>query len=236
MSKKMPQIHARVGTTASTVTYDVMPDTCPLCHHGVEPKQFDAAILTGTTDSPATWLEIIYQCARHTCARFFIGRYSRTHSSGPLATREFRLKSVVPKNFVAPSIASEVVKVSTAFQKIYSQSAAAEAQGLDAIAGVGYRKSLEFLVKDYCITEHPNDADAIKKEFLGKCIETRVSDTGIKECAKRAAWLGNDETHYVRRWEDKDINDLKILIELTMNWIRSSVLTKRYLDDMDSPA
>jgi hypothetical protein len=55
----------------------------------------------------------------------------------------------------------------------------------------GFRKSLDFLVKDY-IAEKPEDGDAIRREFLGNTITNRVSDPSIKECAKRATWLGND--------------------------------------------
>jgi hypothetical protein len=50
--------------------------------------------------------------------------------------------------------------------------------------------------------------------------------------AKRAAWLGNDEIHYVRKWEDRDINDLKILIELTCGWVRNNLLTEKYMAEM----
>lgn len=145
---------------------------------------------------------------------------------------DFRLDSTAPTHFVEPSLPDEVVEVSANFKTVYCQASVAEAMALDQIAGVGYRKALEFLVKDYCIVEDPSAAELIKKEALGATITNRVSDPHVKECARRAAWLGNDETHYVRRWEDKDISDLKILIELTMSWIRSSVLTKRYLDSM----
>lgn len=31
---------------------------------------------------------------------------------------------------------------------------------------------------------------------------------------------------------DKDIEDLKVLIRLTMNWITSSMLTKKYLKEL----
>ena len=54
----------------------------------------------------------------------------------------------------------------------------------------------------------------------------------IKDCAKRAAWLGNDETHYIRKWETQDLEDLKDLIELTVNWIRDEYLTKRIKEEM----
>jgi hypothetical protein len=44
--------------------------------------------------------------------------------------------------------------------------------------------------------------------------------------AERATWLGNDETHYIRKWEDKDLQDMKRLITLTTYWIMSDQLTK----------
>jgi hypothetical protein len=50
--------------------------------------------------------------------------------------------------------------------------------------------------------------------------------------AERATWLGNDETHYVRKWEDKDINDLKILIKVTLHWIEMELLTEQYKTEM----
>ena len=49
-------------------------------------------------------------------------------------------------------------------------------------------------------------------------------------------WLGNDETHYVRKWEEKDIRDLKILIRLTESWIQNSILTDKYLREMGGGA
>jgi hypothetical protein len=50
--------------------------------------------------------------------------------------------------------------------------------------------------------------------------------------AKRAAWLGNDETHYIRKWEDKDLDDLKKLIKLTVLWIEMEQMTKDALVEM----
>jgi hypothetical protein len=50
--------------------------------------------------------------------------------------------------------------------------------------------------------------------------------------AARAAWLGNDETHYGRKWEGKDLTDLKKLISLTLNWIQAEELTQDVIADM----
>jgi hypothetical protein len=46
---------------------------------------------------------------------------------------------------------------------------------------------------------------------------------------------GNDETHYVRQWEDKDITDLKTLIPPTVNWIETILLTRKYMQSMQQP-
>ena len=42
-----------------------------------------------------------------------------------------------------------------------------------------------------------------------------------------ATWLGKDETHYVRIWNDKDIEDLKMLMQLTVYWISRELLTRK---------
>lgn len=75
-------------------------------------------------------------------------------------------------------------------------------------------------------------SDQIKSIFLGKCISDFVTDIKIKECAKRAVWLGNDQTQYIKKWEDKDLLDLKKLIRLTVNWIESEILTNDLKNSM----
>jgi hypothetical protein len=223
-----------LGSESHDVKFDRKPDVCPICYHAIDPKQLSAAVVTGNPDLSGTTLEVTFQCTKRDCLRIFIGRYTRHTSQGDKHVGNFNLDLVVPTKFRQPSLPAEIAQVSPAFVRIFSQAAAAEGFELGEIAGVGYRKALEFLVKDYCVGEDPGAREEILKESLGSCIATRVGDVHVKECAKRAAWLGNDETHYVRRWEDKDIQDLKTLIELTMIWIRSSVLTKRYLTKMDS--
>jgi hypothetical protein len=67
---------------------------------------------------------------------------------------------------------------------------------------------------------------------LGKVISDHIDDHRIQDIAKRAAWVGNDETHYYRKWPDKDIKDLKILIGLTVRWIESIQMTEGYINTM----
>jgi hypothetical protein len=56
----------------------------------------------------------------------------------------------------------------------------------------------------------------------------------LRETAKRAVWLGNDETHYSRRWEGKDLQDLKDLLALVIVTIQSEPLFEALKKDMPS--
>ena len=130
---------------------------------------------------------------------------------------------------------SEIINsISPQFISIYNQAYYAEQMRLDQICGVGYRKALEFLIKDYLISEETDEQikESIKKKFLSNCIQDNVQSDNIKNVAKRAVWLGNDETHYVRVWADKDVNNLKQLIDLTVRWIENEVETERVLQEM----
>jgi len=83
---------------------------------------------------------------------------------------------------------------------------------------------------------NPAASDEIKRQALAICIRERVSNSNIVTTATRAAWLGNDEVHYQRKWEDKDVQDLKRFIALTVHWIQMEELTKKAAEDMPSPS
>lgn len=68
-----------------------------------------------------------------------------------------------------------------------------------------------------------------------QCIKDHIQEEGIKTVAERAAWLGNDETHYLRKWEDKDINDLIDLIDSVSGWIVIHLKTEELKKSMPRP-
>ena len=205
-------------------TINVVPDVCPYCHHAVAP-QFIASHLV-----KRDMVDVVFHCVRHDCNRAFIAVYNEH----PMNLGSFNLRRTYPRNPVPPVVSKEISEVSPQFVEIYTQAAAAEDFGLSEIAGVGYRKALEFLMKDYAIACAPEKTEDIKEKFLGVVIDKYIDNENIKQCAKRGAWLGNDETHYVRKWEDKDINDLKGVIKLTLHWIEHEILTANLLKDMPS--
>ena len=72
----------------------------------------------------------------------------------------------------------------------------------------------------------------ISRKPLGACINEHLPDGRIKDCARRAALLGNDEVHYSRRWEHQDIYDLKKLIALTVSWLANELPSAEYVKVM----
>ncbi len=174
------------------------------------------------------FLNVFTQCTNPTCRNMFITQFSTVGVRKPVFTKI--LPTALPEKRTFSNIISEL---SPNFCEIYNQAYIAEQTNLMQICGTGYRKSLEFLIKDYLISTLPEDQhEAIKNKFLNNCIRDNISNINIKTVASRAVWLGNDETHYTRKWEDKDINDLKSIIELTLHWIESEIRTQKLLEDM----
>ncbi|MFH1019556.1 MAG: hypothetical protein V1782_02925 [Pseudomonadota bacterium] len=212
--------------------FDANPDHCPICHHGIEAIHIGSNVVERKL-AEGDLLQILYRCPRKACQRAFIGTYrqntayQRYQPAGP-----FILRNTEPYRAEEPEIPVEIKNISPGYVEVYSQSIAAEALQLDQISGVGYRKALEYLIKDYVIHKNKDKEEEIKKAFLGVCINEYVDDANVKSCAQRATWLGNDETHYVRKWAEKDINDLKVLIKLTQAWILNNLLTEKYLREM----
>lgn len=59
-----------------------------------------------------------------------------------------------------------------------------------------------------------------------------IPDPRIQAVAERALWLGNDETHYLRKWKQHDISDVVTLINLTKNWIEIEQSSGKYVKGM----
>src|SRR5438067_7625077 len=209
--------------------YDEMPSPCPLCHHAI-----DARFLTGVVrqNNPmGTVVELVFQCPRNKCLQAFIGYYDGQYDRNLNAPVLF-LRASAPFTPIPPTHPKDVAALSAQFVAIYGEATAAEARGLKQVAGCGYRKAVEFLIKDFCVKENPADAEAIKTQRLGTVIQERISDPNIKAMAARATWIGNDETHYVRIWTDKDMTDLKALMSLTVSCINTHLLTRKYVKEM----
>ncbi len=78
----------------------------------------------------------------------------------------------------------------------------------------------------------PKKEKDIESKFAGTVIKEYIADKRIQAVAKRALWIGNDETHYLKKWESRNIEDLIVLIKLATDWIDIEQLSKKYCEEM----
>ena len=184
------------------------PEYCPHCGKSISPEKIHISDSEDSYSSGDARFVVTFRCSRSACKKYFAVEYIFTSTS--------KLCSIAKYSYRPPikvKLPENIEKVSPVFVEIYSQATIAESEALDQIAGVGYRKAAEFLIKDYVISKNPSDEEHIKSIMLGKVIADYLNDfQKIQVLAKSVAWIGNDETHYVRRHDGKDIQDLKKFI------------------------
>lgn len=172
-------------------------------------------------------------CTHPACNTLFVTPYVLVHENNLTTARRM---SHVPLIYTNPTVFSgEVEKLSPIFCETYNQAARAYDNQLLQICGAGFRRALEFLVKDYAIASKVDPTDAQRMDIarmpLSTCI-TSYLPLPVQEAAKRAAWLGNDETHYYRVWTANDISDLRALIDLTVKYIDFNIELNHYVSRM----
>jgi hypothetical protein len=149
-----------------TITIEHNPDYCPLCNKHQEPSFVSAFI------PEHQHCQIVYRCTNNKCLSFFIANYHYQYD--PIISRNYEIVSLQPQNPVGITFEEEIKRLSPLFCEIYRQSYLAECNRYTQVAGCGYRKSLEFLIKDYCIYKHPNASGEIKGKWLGEIIRTYI--------------------------------------------------------------
>ncbi|HHF3031597.1 hypothetical protein [Vibrio diabolicus] len=217
----------------SGIQVDQEPNSCPVCNHLVSPNRTDM-FKEIYTDNPhlSRYLSGLYECPSTKCGHLFLAHFERKSEHEGYTNGYFTYTHATPNHFKPIAFDERISALSPSFVEIFNQSANAEESGLSEVCGMGYRKALEFLIKDYCVSSQPDESEKIRSMMLMQCINKYITDTNIKECATRAVWLGNDETHYQRKWQDKDIGDLKLLINLVVHWVVSSLMTQEYMQSM----
>lgn len=200
------------------------PSSCPICKHAIKP-----VVLHNSTYENADnqwFLSFLYLCQH--CYETFLSLHSVSlkpaREYGQENTFAAKLLHIAPTRHKKRDFDEKISDMSPQFVKIYNQSLAAEGNDLDEIAGIGYRKSVEFLVKDFCIKQYPESEEKIKNLLLSKCISEFINDQDIKTLASRIAWIGNDEAHYTRKLEGRDVSDMKSFIDAMVYFV-SKVLT-----------
>ncbi len=203
-----------------------IPTTCPRC--GVAYREYPKNTYIFQCDSIVNYIGTrvysFYFCPH--CGKGFLVEYSVLddfHHFSPSSTLKTYNAMAYPAPARVRAFSQEIEDLSPNFVKIYHQAEQAENTGLSDICGLGYRKALEFLVKDYAIAFNPTETESIKSLMLSPCINKYIDNPKIKALATASTWIGNDETHYVRKHEDYNIEHLKVFISSVAAFIESDL-------------
>lgn len=204
-----------LGTGPQNFQVDI-PDVCPHCGTNMIP---DILFKSSYDIKLKNNISVFCQCI--SCYKYFAQEYKVTIApNGAFKT------SIVPYSYKLLAnydLPPELEKVSPYFKEIYLQSLTAENDNLNQISGIGFRKSIEFLIKDFLIDFQKENKDDIIKMPLGQAIK-KINSERIKTLATASVWLGNDETHYNRKYEDKDVSDMKKFIKALSYFISSELI------------
>lgn len=176
-----------------------------MCHVALHPDVLTATVRDNN-------LYVVHYCP--SCEGVFYSHYVKIGSI-------YYFRYAFPNELENTTFSESIKILSPKFSEIYRQAESAEEQGLLEICGMGYRRALEFLVKDYLRQANPEHSEEIKKQPLAACIKSRIGDHRIKTLAERATWIGNDETHYIRKHENLDVQDMKMFIRAMVAYIEA---------------
>lgn len=214
------------GTNNITISTE-LPNQCPVCSIAYDKKPLIVYYIPANelSDSPG-FAYAIYWCP-HCENCFYLTYILDTYDRS-----SFRLVCYqhYPILEVETPFSEHISEISPQFLKIYHQAEKAESQNLTEICGLGYRKALEFLIKDFAIYKNPDKSEDIKTMNLSSCIKTYIDADNIKTLATRSAWLGNDESHYVRKHESYNFQDMKKFIVAVAYFISMTLITEEAAD------
>lgn len=133
--------------------------------------------------------------------------------------------NISPCSFVYPPISPNVYTneylsaISERFILIYNQALRAEFNGDYELAATGMRSALEILIKDYAIKELDQPKEEVAKKDLFKAISEYLKQPELINTADVIRILGNDYTHYDRKYPQHDFDLLKGYMEIFLKQI-----------------
>lgn len=205
-------------------------DECPICHFGIDMSNDK---WTNFHDINSMLQKEFHIISVHICPHCHNGFVVMHHMKAQKNGYAEESQSVYPTTVSNFQIDEDIRQISPDFYEIYNQCLIAKNDGLNQIYGMGFRKALERLVKDYSIYNHPEDVEWIrtnKETTLHKCIEKYFRNSDAKTALMACKWLGNNETHYENYNTDEDLQLFEDLIEDTLYYIHREIRHKRAED------
>jgi hypothetical protein len=192
--------------------------TCPYCN-SLQTMGNGINSMTHVLENNNSSVEVNHTCTNQSCSRSFIDLYNIVINNISLTANKIHtLKDleIETEDFVLFFARKGEKEVFSRFHPIYSEAMDALKSGMEDASGVLLRKCLEALIYDYIkfgakIKGKPIDIRILQKQGLMKSVET-IEDVALKELAKRAVWIGNDNVHTNKKWNHFDSDDLDRLL------------------------
>ncbi len=152
-------------------------------------------------------------CAQHYVVVYLVNRTERIAKFGTF----YPIKTMTYEN--------EIIKdISPRFIDSYNQALRAESNGDIELAAIGYRQSLECLVKDYAIIELSKPTEEVVKKSLCNAISEYLGEKDFVATADVIRILGNDYAHYERKYPEHDFQLLKRYMQIFISMVESKLL------------
>jgi len=213
--------------------YFEIPSICPHCGEKMSPRYCYGISRELSNDTSRTHSAgLLLQCVN--CEKYFVRIFLLNQLDENYAPIEMKLSYNPP---IDANIPKEINDISEKFSDIYIQALKAKQAGLDQIYGIGLRKALEFLAKDFAIHLDPDKKEEITKNQLGYVIKNFFKDyPNIIKLFQAASWIGNDEVHYDRKFPNEDAETISKFISVIMMQVSSQLIYEKAANLVDSSA
>ena len=188
------------------------PSTCPYC--GINNDAIVKSIHHDSVDKKETIvIFVVFECTG--CQK----RYFATYTLKDHIT-EFCNTFPMPSTELQ---STELATLSPRFVETYNQCLRAESINDLNIAAIGMRSALEILVKDYAIIELKEPKETVSSKSLYQAISDYLKEDDLIKPADVVRILGNDHTHYQRKYPEHDYKLLKSYMDIFINLIETKL-------------
>ncbi len=184
------------------------PSVCPHCGFGT-----DAPFAKKDVYSYNGHYLLVATCTCTSCGKhfFFVCEYDSGKEN---------YDPIVYPNIAFTPYSNEILeKISSRFIDMYNQALQSEFHKNLELAAIGYRSALEILVKDYAIKELGQNPEEVSSKKLCPAIGTYLNQEDLVKTADVIRILGNDYTHYKRKYPQHDFELLKGYMEIFLKQI-----------------
>lgn len=190
------------------------PATCPHCGVGVDAPLIERAVINLDSSSILS-----SSCKCTACGKLFIFSCRKLSSSNETAL----MISIWP-DAETPYASEYLSIVSPRFMDLYNQALRSESRGDIELAAIGFRSSLEVLVKDYAIKELHENPEKVAGKPLCNAIGEYLRQEELIKTADVVRIFGNDYTHYQEKYPEKDFDVLKSYMQIFMHLIETQYM------------